>query len=423
MRNPSLTALASLLSIALSPTAAFAQDDRESAPRPIIPIRSLAGLRASDSTLLMDVANVRHLRTGGVIVNDVKKRQLVVFDSALTRHRIVSDTSSNSPNSYGLRATAGSLLPYVGDSSLFVDTESQALLVINPQGEFVRVMAPVRANDLFYISTLAFGFASWDPQGRLIYRSHRRSPPQAFMGAGSTETRRILIEPDSAPLMRMDFDKRTVDTIGFIKIPIQKMMQISTENMRAMINMMNPLPQSDEWAVLPDGVIAIVRGHDYHVDWMTPDGKYTSSPRMPFDWKRITLEEKQAMIDSVKRVEAERVAKLPPPPPTPPGQPVFPRMQFTPVDATDLPDYYPAVRQGQVRADYEGRLWILPSTSKDAKDGLLYDVVDRAGQIVERVQLPKGRTLVGFAPGGTLYLNHVRGPTKATLERATVARP
>ena len=50
-------------------------------------------------------------------------------------------------------------------------------------------------------------------------------------------------------------------------------------------------------------------------------------------------------------------------------------------------------------------------------------VVDRAGQIVERVQLPKDRTLVGFAPGGVLYLNHVRGPTKATLERATVTRP
>ncbi len=58
----------------------------------------------------MGVANVRHLRTGGVIVNDVKKRQLVVFDSTLTRHRIISDTSSNSPNSYGLRPTAGSLL-------------------------------------------------------------------------------------------------------------------------------------------------------------------------------------------------------------------------------------------------------------------------------------------------------------------------
>jgi hypothetical protein len=36
--------------------------------------------------------------------------------------------------------------------------------------------------------------------------------------------------------------------------------------------------------------------------------------------------------------------------------------------------------------------------------GTIYDVVDRKGELVDRVQLPAGRTLMGFGPGGVVYL-------------------
>jgi len=371
-----------------------------------------------DTTTLMDVSAVRHLRDGSVIVNDVSKRQLVVYDRTLRNARIIADTSSRSPNAYGLRATGGSLIPYVGDSTLFIDLDSQAFLVIDGNGNFARVMAPVRANDLFFIGSARAGASAFDPKGRLLYRSQRRNPFQAFEMT-ATSSRRVIAEPDSAPIMRMDFDKRSVDSVVFLKIAPTKMVSVQTSNMMYTMGMIHPLPSSDEWTLLPDGTIAIVRGQDYHMDWLSPDGKLTSSPRMPFDWRRITKEDKQAIIDSVKRAEADRVAKLPP---MPPSQFSMPRSQEV-VDPADLPDFYPPVRSGQVRADPEGRVWILPSTSKDAKDGgLVYDVVNREGQIVERVQLPKDRTLVGFGPGGVVYLNWVRAPGKATLERAAVAR-
>lgn len=398
-------------------------DAKSTAPRPTVPVRSVVIRAASDSGVLMDVSSVRQLRDGAVLVNDTRKRQLVLFDSTLKRARVISDTSSNSPNTYGLQVTGGSLIPYVGDSTLFVDFASQAFLVIDEHGKFSRVMAPVRANDLFYIGSGAFGATAFDPQGRMLYRSYRRRPPQAFAGFGTGNSRQTVVELDSAPIMRMDFDKRTVDTLGFIKIPPQKYTMISTVNSIRQVLMLNPLPQTDEWTVLPDGTVAIVRGQDYHIDWLAPDGKITSSPRMPFDWRRITLEDKRAMIDSVKKAEAERVAKLPPPPPTPPGQPAFPPLTFDAVDPTDLPDYFPAVRQGQVRSDREGQVWILPATSKDAKEGgLLYDVVNREGRIVERVQLPKSRTLIGFGQGGVVYMNHVMSPTRASVERAVIER-
>lgn len=423
MRHRQLALLAAVL-LGCVAEPAHAQ---ESAPQTVastrtIPVRQLGRIVSSDSTVLMGVASVRHLPTGGVIVNDATKRQLVVFDSTLKKHQVIADTSTDSPNSYGLRGSMGGLIPYVGDSTIFVDTESGAFLLIDGQGRFARVMAPVRANDLYYISSGGFGIAGFDPKGRMVYRTQRRALTQMFNLRDPSGKPVPFTNPDSAPILRADFDKRTVDTIAIIKSPVDKGVMVSTPTFMTSYQMMNPLPVGDEWALLPDGVIAIVRGQDYHIDWLSPDGKITSSPKMPFDWKRITLEEKQAMLDSLKKADADRVAKLPPPPPPIPGQFVMPNRPFVTVDVADLPDYYPAVRQGQVRADPQGNVWILPSTSTAAKGGLLYDVVNRNGEVVERVQLPSGRTLVGFSKDGAIYMNNVKSPTRSVIERAEVVR-
>lgn len=388
-----------------------------------VPVRQLGRVVASDTTTLMSVAAVRHLPGGGVIVNDATKRQLVVYDSTLAKGTVIADTSTNSPNSYGLRGFRGGMFAYIGDSTIFVDNESQAFLVIDPQGRFSRVMAPVKANDLFYLTSGAYGLAAFDPKGRLVYRTRRSQPPTAFKGPDPTGKPVISYDPDSAPLLRADFDERTIDTIGLIKAPLQKNVMQGNQNVMFFMQAINPLPIGDEWAMLPDGTIAIVRGQTYHIDWLSSEGKLTSSPRMPFAWRRITKEEKVVMIDSIKKEIADREAKAPPSPPPPPGMPAMPRIRQTPVEPEELPDYYPAVRLGQVFADREGNVWILPSTSRDARAGLLYDIVNRKGELVERVQLPKDRTLVGFGSSGEIYLTHVHSPTRASLERATVLRP
>ena len=91
------------------------------------------------------------------------------------------------------------------------------------------------------------------------------------------------------------------------------------------------------------------------------------------------------------------------------------------IPATELPDYYPPVRAGsQMRADPDGNLWILPTTSIQAKGGYLYDVVNRKGEIVERVQFPEGRALAGFGPRGILYMLVPSGYAWARLERARI---
>ena len=88
------------------------------------------------------------------------------------------------------------------------------------------------------------------------------------------------------------------------------------------------------------------------------------------------------------------------------------------VDARDLPDFYPPIRAGTVKADQDGNVWILPTTSTLATGGLVYDVVNRAGEVFERVQLPEGRDIAGFGRGGVVYLRHSPGAGLVFLERA-----
>ena len=70
---------------------------------------------------------------------------------------------------------------------------------------------------------------------------------------------------------------------------------------------MNPLITVDDWAVLSDGTIAFVRGHDYHIDWIHTDGSKVSTGKLPFDWKRLTDDDKQKLIDSA-RTAADKAA-------------------------------------------------------------------------------------------------------------------
>jgi len=50
---------------------------------------------------------------------------------------------------------------------------------------------------------------------------------------------------------------------------------------------------------------------------------------------------------------------------------------------------------------------------------LLYDVINRKGDIEYRVQFPAGYALAGFGTGGVLYVVRVDG-RKAILERTSV---
>jgi hypothetical protein len=87
------------------------------------------------------------------------------------------------------------------------------------------------------------------------------------------------------------------------------------------------------------------------------------------------------------------------------------------VSPSELPDYRPAFASGAARPDAEGNVWI--RTSKYLNGGPVYDIINRKGELTDRVVIPAGRTIIGFGKDGSVYLTYREGTT-AKLERAKV---
>jgi hypothetical protein len=394
-----------------------------------IPVRQLSPLVATDSGAIGSVLGVRHLADGRVLVNDAARLRLIVFDSTLSQRTVIADTSG-APHRYGLQQ--GIFVPWLGDSTLFYDQQARAFVVIDPHGHLGRSIAPMRDSDVLWLMSGWNGAQGHDPAGHLVLRVPRSAPvtPPGAAPAAPRDSgvRTITVRRDSLAIVRVHPETRIADTVALVGRPFTKSVSISLGRGGTMgYTATNPLPQTDEWALLPDGTVAVVRGIDYHIDWYHPDGSMTSTPRMPFDWRRVTDDEKRAMLDSARAAYDERVANAPPPAPRsglgglvmlPPAPP----REFIGVDPEDMPDYYPPIRAGTVRADRDGNVWILPTTSLLAADGLVYDVVNRRGEVVERVVLPPGRNIAAFGPDGILYLQSSPNGTHARLERARVIR-
>jgi hypothetical protein len=402
----------------LSPVAAAQQ---RPAARPL-------GPAVATSEPFVALSAVRELPRGQVLVNDPGSRRVLLLDSLLKVVRVVADSTPTTANAYGARP--GGLIAYRGDSTLFVDPSSLSMLVIDPDGKIMRIIAAPRPNDLGFLLGGPFGNPGIDARGRLIYRTREtviwapRVPDRPTTGAA----------PDTTPLLRYDLATRALDTAAFVKIPQERHYVVTTTNSMSGWSLINPIPVVDEWAVLEDGSIAILRGSDYHLDLLAPDGARASGKKIPFDWQRLTDEDKIRIIDSTRTAMEERRAKgrgrlvlggapasggtesrnvtitttidaasgarqstIGTAPVGPSSDPIF-------VPANDLPDYRPAFANGAMRADPEGLLWVRTIPTGPLRGGPEYDVIDRSGALRERVAIPKGTTIIGFGSGGIVYL-------------------
>lgn len=432
-----------------------------------VPIRQIGPILAVSRDTLASVASVVQVGGGRVYVNDISAHRVLLYDSTLGSGRVIVDSGGGAADAYG--TMPGTLLPYHRDSALLVTPASLAMLVLSPAGTIVRVLAmpPSGGRGLPALLGNIFGTPGFDAAGRLAYFSPVR---MMFRGPPDPSAPMSLQPPDSALIVRFDFGARTLDTVGAIRIP-RTSTSISRDDQGRMHIAMTALPMAtvDDWAVTSDGRIAVVRGRDYHVDWLGADGGWTSTPRVAFAWERLDDERKQALIDSAaaamqtmfdsmqarsQRSNAvagaggaviERGAGpgggapgggtmtiiIAPPGGGPPpgagagggpggraGGPTSVTMTTpTIVKATlaDVPDYRPAFRQGSARADAEGGLWIRTTAVADGRP--VYDVVNGGGELTDRVQLPPFRTVAGFGPG-VIYMAVQDSSGTAHLERA-----
>ena len=410
-----------------------------------IAVRPLPAPTATSTETVRSLAAVRHLANGNVLVNDQAGRRVLLMDSTLRLISVVADSTSSTASAYGPRP--GGLIAYRGDSTLFVDPASMSMLVIAPTGTIARVMAAPRPDDLPSLAGGPFGTPGFDSNGRLVYRPFVRPfgriGPGPIGPDGAPPAPPVL--PDSEALVRFDLATRKLDTAAYFKVYRPKMsVERDTGGGIRMQSLVNPLPVVDEWVVMSDGSIAIVRGQDYRVDFISADGTRTRGEKIPYEWQRLSDEDKSAFIDSTKaamlRARAaggapgagantgfsmgggggmgQMVIRLDGPPPgaggppagggreqvvvgggPPAGGPPMP----TYVSPSELPDYKPVFGPSSVRADADGRLWVRTIPTKPTP-GAVYEVIDRSGKLVDRIMIPPSSAIIGFGAGGVVYL-------------------
>lgn len=427
-------------------------------------VRPLAPILARTTEPMGAVSTVAPLPGGRVLVNDILGRRVVMFDSTLALLGVVADSTSATGNAYGARG--GGLLSYWGDSALFVDPASLTMMAITPAGTLAGVKAVPRANEISLLVGGPNGRPGFDPQGRMIYRGVARGPAPAANARPTMGNFVMPQQPDSAPVVRVDPATRKLDTLAMFKIPkIDINVSQGNDGRISVQTKVHPMPTTDDWALLSDGTIAIVRGHDFHVDWVDADKRMTSSAKIPFEWQRLSDEDKEMIVDSARtamekqREEAQRMlgsaggpaafmagggaermmaggafgvfsegmgppARGGAPAPAPAAAPAtgaaradtaarggrvpggLAGFQIPPINivpANELPDYRPPFGLQSALGDLEGNLWVR-TTAPVGDAGPIYFVIDRQNDVVARIQAPQGRIIVGFGKTGIVFL-------------------
>jgi len=430
----------------------MSNDAHRQALQPAIPVRDIQIVGTASSTFA-SILQVHELVGGSVLVNDPIARRLLRLDAKMTEALIVLDSISVGDNSYG--PLSSSLISYTGDSSIFVDRLSTALVMIDPQGRISRKFAGPTSAPAFRALYSGAVFAT--PSGTLILRV-ATDPAQTVTLLDAQAGRKVTVaRPDSAVLVRYSFETRALDSLARVKQHRgpRISMEISTSGLtlRAQVP---PIENVDDWTVLPDGTIALIRGGDYHVDLLNPVGARRESSKLPYLWQRLTDVEKVRLRDSTNRtwkaLQDEAIAKsgattaltvvrdalmattgtdggVPTQTPTSraSGAPDPSQRASILVEAIakdEMPDFYPSISSSTARADRVGNIWILPRAAADSRKGeLVYDLVNPALSLFARVRLPLGRSVIGFGANGAVYLVSRFGDGRWVLERATVDLP
>lgn len=468
------TVSAAVAGLVLAARGLVAQDPTAAPASALPPIRPLGKVTAASVDRLSAVSQVRALPDGRVLVNDNLGRKIALFDPALRSFTVVADTTSATANAYSSRAAG--LIAYRGDSTLFVDPSSLSILVIDGKGQVARVMSVPRAQEAGALIGGPNGTPGFDAQGRLVYRG---SPTIRLAGAGRGASAQspgappaipTAEFPDSVAVIRIDLASRKLDTAGFVKVAKQNIsLGQSVDGRMSMSIILDPMPIVDDWAVTSDGRVAIVRGRDYRIDWVGADGAPSGSSKIPFAWRHLDDSAKVAFVDSA-RVAMERLREQAQRSQLNGGADItafagasglgglmdsfgggggaavaamamgaqagglggsrnsggggagrgasgfqIPPVEF--VSPTALPDYAPPFNAGSVRGDADGNVWI--RTTNVYTGGSVYDVVNAKGQLTDRVLLPPGRVIAGFARSGIVYMG-VRDGEGVRLEQATI---
>jgi hypothetical protein len=346
------------------------------------------------------IMGIRELRDGRVLVSDGRDKTVQLVDLKGSATKVGREGAG--PGEYGLPMR---ILPLPGDSSVVFDMANQRYLTIHPDGKTgkdfrLEAAAPPRTADTSgrggrggAMMTMLTPPRGIDARGNIYYQG-----PPVSMGPEGPVT------ADSVAVMRFDRAARRIDTVAYFK-PAKANVDASggRGNMNIRIGGGNPLAPQDDWAVLPDGRVAVVRAPDYRLDvYRSVASKVSGSP-IAYEKVRVDAAVKKMVEDQRARNSRNAVRMT-----VSAGsggttrqtevggaQPNLPPL-------TDWPDFMPPFQAQAAVARPNGEIWVL-RTRKPGDEIPTYDVFDAAGRVIGKVALPRNHRLIGFGQG-TVYL-------------------
>jgi hypothetical protein len=329
------------------------------------------------------ISGVRVLRDGRAIVSDSKDKAVLLVDFGGTSRRIGRE--GRGPGEF-LLPNALAALP--GDSTILWDGGQRHYLIIDPKGVPGAAVRPLRADG----QPGGFGaFAAPLPRGvdarGAIY----------FQGSPIIQRGATPIAADSIPILRFDRARGRSDTVAFLRPAKGSASVVATGeggvNVRNGTG--NPLLPTDDWGVLHDGRVAVVRGSDYHIDFYVERAVRASTPAIPYARVPVDAQIKSAIIEKRRQLIAAATPRT-----GATGQvvdgPGDGRKDF--LNLEPWPTHMPAFQPGAVVARSAGtksQIWVMRARARDT-DPTTYDVFDAIGKLAVRIQLPPRTRIVTF---------------------------
>lgn len=332
-----------------------------------------------------DVVAVVEVLGGKLIVLDARDRQVKLADLTTGAVSLIGRHGSG-PGEYQLPMH---LFAIPGDSAILHDeANSGRPLVITGDGRISSYSITNRLTPFVTSTTVA------DWTGR-FYRAGNGYTDLGADGAGGPGIERL--DRRSSRLDTVAYVSRKRNVCGFSADPPGNARKPESFARAAARQVVNPYLQLEQWAVGPDGRVAIVCPSPYRVVIIDSSGKRTEGGVIAFDRVPVTEKEKTEWRESRRQpvatmqvnADGKMVTSYTRPPP--------------PAEPDEWPDVLPPfepVRQlnGAAMFAPDGLLWIRRLVGAGAPS--LYDIVGKNGSLSYRVAFPPRTRVVGFGRRG-----------------------
>lgn len=365
------------------------------------PARTLGTPIARFEEPFIEVTGVRELRDGRVIVLDRRDQQLHLVDFTAGTATPIG-RQGDGPGEYRMPLR---LWPLPGDSTGIYDmARPQGMFIVRPDGRAGGLLST--GGDPPGSSRLITPHAV-DQRGR-YYLLDR--PGMGPVGAG-----RPAASPDATPIVRVDPRTGAWDTVGQLDV---RMNRAHFRSQQVTTGPSPPFSTTNQWAVAPDGRIAIVTVTPYQVTFVQPNGQTVTGPELPVERIPLTAAHRAEWLEAYRRPRPSVTVRAG-------GQMAY---GFSPIpfpDPTDWPTHLPPFRNpdqpGDATAQFapDGTLWIHRTTAAGAPPA--YDLIDASGRLAMRLTLPRRSLLVGFG-ASSVYLVHLDHDDLQYLRRHPLPR-